>query len=266
MQLSNMPENKSKRIQEDNPMIRCGLTIGGSDCSGGAGIETDLAIFRDAGVASCTVITALTAQTAQAIHRIEPTPCAQILASIRAVADLGGIDAIKTGMLVDCARINAVATGIAENFPDVPLIVDPVLVASSGRRLLSEDALETLCHMLLPRATVITPNLDEAAVLLGHTVQDRKSAALCLSERFHCAILLKGGHDSDSTITETLALSDGSVQQWRFARHQLTPEQAHGTGCRTASAIAAAIALKLPLQQAIPLAHRAAIDGCWQRH
>jgi len=250
------PHNVSKRC----------LTIGGSDCSGGAGIEADLAIFRDAGLKGCNVITALTAQTTHTIHRIEATPCPQIKATIAAVSELGAVKAIKTGMLVDQARVEAVAEGIACYFSGVPLVVDPVLIASSGKRLLSDDGLATLCKTVFPLATIITPNLDEAAVLLGKAVADHKSAAILLAQQFDCAVLLKGGHGTDTNITETLAFANGDVQQWQFSRQALTTERAHGTGCRTAAAIAAAIALCLPLAEAIPIAHQTAIDGCWQHH
>jgi len=246
-------------------MPRC-LTVGGSDCSGGAGVEADLAIFRDTGLAGCNVITALTAQTAARIHRIEATPLPQIAATFTAIAELASVDAIKTGMLVDQARVECVAEAIAQHFPHAPLVVDPVLVASSGKQLLSEQSLAALCNHLLPLATVITPNLDEAALLLGQAVVDYKVTATALAQRFGCAVLLKGGHGSEATITDTLATADGDVQQWQFPRQALTSERAHGTGCRTAAALAAAFALGLSLSEAIPLAHQAAIDGCWPRH
>ncbi|MDX8414456.1 MAG: hydroxymethylpyrimidine/phosphomethylpyrimidine kinase [Mariprofundales bacterium] len=246
-------------------MKRC-LTIGGSDCSGGAGVEADLAIFRDAHLSGCSAITALTAQTAAAIYRIEPTPLPQIAATFAALAESASIHAIKTGMLVDQPRVACIAEAIAQHFPHAPLVVDPVLISSSGRRLLSEDGVTALCNHLLPQATVITPNLDEAAVLLNAPVADRKAAALTLAERFGCAVLLKGGHGTGATVTDTLATADGALRQWHSPRQTLTTERAHGTGCRTASAITVAFARNIPLQEAIPLAHQAAIDGCWSRH
>jgi len=246
-------------------MKRC-LTIGGSDCSGGAGVEADLAIFHDAGLAGCSVITALTAQTAATIHRIEATPLPQIRATFTAIAELTPVHAIKTGMLVDQARVACVAEAIAQHFSHAPLVVDPVLIASSGKRLLSEEGLAALCNQLLPLATVITPNLDEAAVLLDAPVVDDNAAAAALAQRFGCAVLLKGGHGNEAAITDTLATADGKLQQWRFPRQQLTTERAHGTGCRTASAIAAALVLNIALPEATPLAHQAAIDGCWSPH
>ncbi|MDX8409127.1 MAG: bifunctional hydroxymethylpyrimidine kinase/phosphomethylpyrimidine kinase [Mariprofundales bacterium] len=237
------------------------LTIGGSDSCGGAGIEADLAIFHRTGVHGCSVITALTAQNPRQICRIEPVSCAQIAAAIAAIADYYPIRAIKTGMLVDAEHIVAVADGIAAHFPGTALVIDPVMVASSGRRLLSEAAVDALIHHLIPHATLITPNLEEAAVLLGHPVQDATSDARALCARFGCGVLLKGGHGAGGAITDTLAQTDGTISHHHSARLSLTPDQAHGTGCRASAAIAAAIALGTPLADTLPIAQRAALDG-----
>ncbi|MDQ6950181.1 MAG: hydroxymethylpyrimidine/phosphomethylpyrimidine kinase [Mariprofundales bacterium] len=237
------------------------LTIGGSDSCGSAGIQADLAIFHQAGVHGCSVITALTAQNPREIRRIEPVSCAQIAAEIAAIADYYPIGAIKTGMLVDAERIVAVADGIAAHFPHTALVIDPVMVASSGRRLLSEAAVDALIHHLIPHATLITPNMEEAAVLLGHPVQDATSDARTLAAQFGCAVLLKGGHGAGSAIADTLAQADGAITHHNSVRLPLTLDQAHGTGCRAAAAIAAAIALGTPLGDTLPIAHHAAIDG-----
>jgi len=246
-------------------MTTC-LTIGGSDSCGGAGIQADLSIFHQAGLHGCSVITALTAQNPREIRRIEPVSCAQITAEIAAVADYYPIRAIKTGMLVDSERIVTVASAIATHLPRTPLVIDPVMIASSGRRLLSEAAIDALIEKLIPHATLITPNLQEAAVLLGHPVQEAAADAhaLALATRFGCAVLLKGGHGAGNAIIDTLAQPDGSTTHYRSARAHLTSDQAHGTGCRAAAALTAAIARGMPLADALPIAHRAAIDGLWK--
>ncbi|MDQ6963600.1 MAG: hydroxymethylpyrimidine/phosphomethylpyrimidine kinase [Mariprofundales bacterium] len=241
-------------------MVRC-LAIGGSDCSGGAGVEADLAIFHDAAIEGCSVITALTAQTARQIYRIEPSPLPQITATFAAVAELQPIAAIKTGMLVDSERVQTIATAIARHFADTPLVVDPVSISSSGSELLSPAGVEALTHHLFPLATLITPNLDEAERLLGGRIVDCKSAASALAQQFNCAVLLKGGHGSEPTVTDTLVLSSGEMEQWQFPRQQMTATAAHGTGCRVAATIAAALALEMPLCQAVPRAHHAATTG-----
>ncbi|RMH52882.1 MAG: bifunctional hydroxymethylpyrimidine kinase/phosphomethylpyrimidine kinase [Zetaproteobacteria bacterium] len=246
-------------------MARC-LTIGGSDSSGGAGIEADLAIFRDAGVAGCTTITALTAQHAGAILRISPTTPEQITASLQATAEAGPVAAIKTGMLAGAAQLHALCDGLARWFADAPLIVDPVLVASSGRRLLDGEALPLLRARLLPRATVITPNLEEAAVLDGEPVTDPAACARRLADRFGCTVLLKGGHgDKEEQVVDRLARPGAPVQAFAFPRRRLTPVAAHGTGCRYAAAVTAAIARGIAPAEAAPIAHRAAVDGIWRR-
>ncbi len=242
--------------------LRC-LTIGGSDSCGGAGIEADLAIFRDADVAGSTIITALTAQNSRAIHCITPTPVAQIDATVTALAEHTPIHAIKTGMLVDRERVKIIAHAIHTHFPGIPLVVDPVLVASSGRRLLADDALRPLCNDLLPQATVITPNLKEAEVLSGAPISDPEATAQALAERFSCAILLKGGHGSGATVSDILATPDGTSHHYHFPRRPLDSDLSHGTGCRCAAAIAAALAHGIPTRDTIPIAHRAAIDGHW---
>jgi len=245
------------------------LTIGGSDSCGGAGIQADLAIFRQAGVRGCSAITALTAQNPHQIARIEPSSCPQLHAEIAAISDYYTVSAIKTGMLVDSAHITTIADTLARHLPATPLIIDPVMVASSGRRLLAEDGLHTLITRLIPLATLITPNLMEAALLLNgfgekisveEVITEAANAARTLATRFDCAVLLKGGHGEGQQLTDTLALPDGTLTCHHAPRISFTPDQAHGTGCRTAAAITAAIALGIPLADALPLAHRAAID------
>ena len=226
------------------------LAIGGSDSSAGAGIQADLSIFGSLGVHGCSVITALTAQHPGAISRIEPVSLGQIEAELHALFDYYDIAVVKTGMLLDAERI-ALVSAILDERHMGGLVVDPVMVSSSGRRLLHEAAVDTLVQALLPRTTLLTPNLDEAAVLLGADVDDPVAAAAALADRCGTAVLLKGGHREAEILVDVLAEQDGRTREFTHCRQSWSLDERHGTGCRLASAVAAGLAKQIPLAQAV---------------
>ena len=219
------------------------LSIAGSDSGAGAGIQADLRTFAAAGVYGTCAITCLTAQNPDAVHAIQPATPDMVAAQIAAVWEAFPVCAVKTGMLYSAAIIAAVATDMQRRRP--PLVVDPVMVAGSGARLLRDDAVEALQNQLFPSATVITPNIPEAEILASMRIRDlamQRQAAAAISERWGTACVLKGGHLDDGG--ERLV----NVTAWR-GRIEIrrTPRvhggKTHGTGCTFAAAMAAALAL-----------------------
>jgi hydroxymethylpyrimidine/phosphomethylpyrimidine kinase len=221
------------------------LTIAGSDSGGGAGIQADLKTFSALGTFGTTAITAITAQNPDGVTDIQGIEPGTVAAQIRAVADYFDIGAAKTGMLYSAEIIRAVAETL-EQVPPKPgsgnrlkLVVDPVMVATSGARLLKEDAIQALCDRILPLATVVTPNMGEAA-LLGDmevtSLEHLEPAARTLHRRFKVPILVKGGHlqGSDEAVD---CLFDGSAVKF-FTDRFLVGINAHGTGCTLSAAIA----------------------------
>jgi len=227
------------------------LTIGGSDSGGGAGIQADLRIFEQFGIKGCSVITALTAQNPHEILHIEPASLAQIDTELTAIFDYYDVAAVKTGMLVDAEHIAVISVFLSEYHAGKPLIVDPVMVASSGRHLLNEGAVLTLKKALLTQATLVTPNLDEAAVFLDRPVNNTVEDATALMLEFGCSILLKGGHGEGDELVDVLCETNGKVTTFVHARQNWSAEQAHGSGCRLASAITAGLAGNIPLAAAV---------------
>lgn len=232
-------------------MTRIALTIAGSDSSGGAGIQADLKTFSAFAVYGASVLTALTAQNTRGVHAVHAVPPAFVLAQIDAVLSDLDVRAIKTGMLATSAIVTAVAERL-DAVSDLPVIVDPVMIATSGDALLDPDAIDAVRHRLMPCAALVTPNLAEAARLLDTrpavTVDDMGAQAQALMA-FGCrAVLLKGGHGTGDTATDVL-LSDGRVTS--FARPRVATTATHGTGCTLSAAIAALIALGVPLQEAV---------------
>jgi len=227
------------------------LTIGGSDSGGGAGIQADLRIFEQFGIKGCSVITALTAQNPLEILRIEPVSLAQIDAELTAIFDYYDVAAVKTGMLMDAEHIAVISALLGEHHGGKPLVIDPVMVASSGRSLLNEGAVLTLKKALLTQATLVTPNLDEAAVFLNRPVNNTVEDATALMLKFGCAILLKGGHGDGDDLVDVLCEANGKVTTFVHARQSWSTEQAHGSGCRLASAITTGLAENIPLTMAV---------------
>jgi len=226
------------------------LTIGGSDSCGGAGIQADLRVFEALGVQGCSAITALTAQNHQAIHRIEAVSLAQLDAELHAIFDAYDIACVKTGMLLDAEHIAVISACLELYHHNKPLIVDPVMVSSSGKKLLDEGAVESLTHSLINHATLLTPNLDEAAFFLNRTLDDHVEDAAALSMQLACSVLLKGGHTNADQLTDVLCEKGGEVAFFKHPRQEWSAEKTHGTGCRLASAIAANVARGKPLADA----------------
>lgn len=227
------------------------MTIAGSDSSGGAGIQADLKTFCAFGVYGASAITALTAQNTRGVSGVEPIRPQFVSDQIAAVLTDLAVNAAKTGMLGTKAIVDAVVDAL-EPWPDLPLIVDPVMVATSGDVLLADDAIDTIRKRLLPRAALITPNLPEAARLLetseARTDAEVVSQARALQGFGARAVLIKGGHGVGAEAVDILV--DGE----KVTRHVLarieTPHT-HGTGCTLSAAITALIALGVPLAEAV---------------
>jgi hydroxymethylpyrimidine/phosphomethylpyrimidine kinase len=230
------------------------LTIAGSDSGGGAGIQADLKTFAALGVHGTSAITCITAQNPAAVLAIQPVRTEIVQKQIEAVFTELKPAAVKTGMLFSGAIIRLVADFFSErNRP--PLIVDPVMVATSGAVLLKPSAIRILKKALLPRATLITPNLDETALLLGRKLtarRDLEPAARELHERFGCAVLVKGGHLRDRGEAVDI-LFDGRGSH-EFVAPRVAGVSTHGTGCTYSAAIAAGLARGLELAGAVALA------------
>ena len=229
---------------------RIALTIAGSDAGGGAGIQADLKTFHQFGVYGTSVLTTVTAQNTVGVHDWLTLPVPIVERQIGVVvADLPP-DAVKTGMLASSELVEAVAESIAEHhLPNY--ILDPVMVATSGDRLLNEDAEQVIARRLVPLATLVTPNLDEAKILVGEdiaSVEEMERAALALLKMGSRAALVKGGHLEGEEAVDVLAM-DGTVR--RFARPKLTTTSTHGTGCTLSAAITAGLALGRPLERAV---------------
>ena len=198
-----------------------------------------------------TAVTALTAQNTQGVAGVLPIAPAFIRQQIEVVLDDLGADAVKTGMLHDAAVIETVAAALADRAPEVPLVVDPVMVAKGGAPLIEPAAIDTLKRRLIPRAAVLTPNLPEAEILVGHkieTIEDMHEAAAALLRLGCRAVLLKGGHLPGDTVHDVLATAAGP-RVWHSPR--IGTRHTHGTGCTLASAIAAGVAQGLAIEAAI---------------
>ncbi|MDF3011875.1 MAG: thiD [Cellvibrio sp.] len=227
------------------------LTIAGSDSGGGAGIQADLKTFSALGVFGCSAIASLTAQNTLGVQGVLPIPPAFVQQQIHSVLSDINVGAIKSGMLATADIIAAVADSLRA-YPHIPFVLDPVMVATSGDRLLAEDAIQTLIDKLMPLATLITPNLHEAAVLLGTTaasnleqMQLQGKKILALGAR---AVLMKGGHTDGEKATDLLITATGVEI---FSAPRLQTSNTHGTGCTLASAIAAGLAKKLSLSDSV---------------
>lgn len=230
------------------------LSIAGSDSGGGAGIQADLKTFSALGCYGMTAITAITAQNTCGVTGIHGIPPEMLRAQIDAVVQDIGVDAVKIGMLHSPEVVRVVADAIRTyQLPHV--VLDPVMVATSGDRLIAEETVAVLVRELFPLAEVVTPNLDEAGWLLGRPVgaaDQLEAAAQDLQALGAPAALLKGGHLPGDWVEDVLALPDGSVH--RLASARIATRNGHGTGCTLSSAIAAHLALGLGLQQAVEAA------------
>jgi hydroxymethylpyrimidine/phosphomethylpyrimidine kinase len=230
------------------------LTIAGSDSSGGAGIQADLKTFSAFGVYGASAITALTAQNTRGVQGVEIVTPAFVIAQIDSVLSDLDVRAIKTGMLANRAIVEAVAQRLAA-VPDIPVVVDPVMIATSGDALLAGDAIDAVLRMLMPGAALVTPNLAEAARLLNaaqaKTEADMAEQAKALFAKSGRPVLVKGGHGTAADATDILF--DG-ITITRFSGPRVATPHTHGTGCTLSAAIAAGIARAQPLPVAIQAA------------
>ena len=240
------------------------LTIAGSDSGGGAGIQADLKTFAAHRVHGLSAIAALTAQHTRGVTAVHVPDTAFLQAQVEACFDDFDIRVVKLGMLATTGVIEAVA-GMLAAHGDVPVVLDPVMVATSGAKLLADDALDALRTQLLPLAAIVTPNLPEAELLLGESIGDVAAmhrACAALRERGAQAVLLKGGHLlGGDVVVDVFADARGVAE----IRHPRLAIEAHGTGCTLASAIAARLALGDALEAACVAAsdyvHRALASG-----
>jgi hydroxymethylpyrimidine/phosphomethylpyrimidine kinase len=233
-----------------NSPIPVALTIAGSDCSAGAGIQADLKTFQHFHVHGLTAVTCVVSETANLVRAVHPVPVDIVADQISLLLESFPVAAVKTGMLFSSAHVRAVAAVLGE-YRQARLVVDPVMIASTGASLLEPEALEFYKSLLLPLATVITPNLPEAEVLLGRCIPDEAAlepAARALAARFGTAVLLKGGH-LDGPRCIDLLVEDEKVH--RFTADRIAVPGSHGTGCTLSAAIAAALALGQSLPQAV---------------
>jgi hydroxymethylpyrimidine/phosphomethylpyrimidine kinase len=236
------------------------LTIAGSDSGGGAGIQADLKTFAAHGVYGMSVITALTAQSTREVRAVHEVPPEMVAAQIDAVLEDIGADAIKIGMLSSAGIVRAVASRLRFHLKDkaVPVVLDPVMIAKSGARLLRADAIESLLLRLLPLTTLVTPNIPELEKLTGLPARNEKErlfAAQSLAT-IGTAVLAKGGHAEGEEIVDLLVAGRFGKEVHRFAHPRLHTPSTHGTGCTLSSAIAA----RLGAGEELPRAVAGAID------
>lgn len=229
------------------------LSIAGSDSSAGAGLQADLKTFQHFHTYGLTAVTCVVAETPNVVRSVHPMPPAILQDQLCVLLDGFPVAAIKTGMLYSKAHIIAVVEILAK-YPEIPLVVDPVMIASTGDPLLESSAVAAYRERLFPLATVITPNLDEGEVLWGQTARDEGSMERCargLSSAHGCAVLLKGGHLGQADCADLLVDSEKSC--W-YRSPRIKTKAAHGTGCTLSAAIAANLALGNSLPESIQIA------------
>src|SRR3954447_3979808 len=245
------------------------LTIAGSDSSAGAGIQADLKTFTALGVYGLTAVTCIVAEVPRKVSRIEPVPGRMVREQIEVLLKDFRVDAIKTGLLcsaeIVCFVAQAIKEGKKKAARSIPLIVDPVMIATTGDNLLEAEAVEAYKNKLFPLATVITPNLDEAALLLDTTIDSRRqmaNAAKALAKKYGASILVKGGHLCGDKAIDLL-FHQGGLREFsaRFVRGVKT----HGTGCTYSAAITAGLASGFSLEQAITRAKKFVTESIKRR-
>ncbi len=231
------------------------LTIAGSDSGGGAGIQADLRTFAAFGVFGTSVITAVTAQNPLEVTRVDAIPAAGVDAQIKAVLSAIKVRTVKTGMLLNAEIIKTVTQNLNEH--NISLVVDPVMVATSGTRLLEEDATAALKSELLPLADWITPNIPEAELLLEREISTREDiikAAVEIGQCWNCSVILKTGHfESKGGAAADIVYHEEKVYELSSPR-VANCKASHGTGCTLSSALTAALALEIPWKKALRMA------------
>ncbi len=243
---------QENRRSQSAATVPVALTIAGSDSSAGAGVQADLKTFSALGVYGLTAVSCVVAEIPGKVSRIEPVSAALVREQINVLAETFPIAAIKTGLLYSREIIKAVARAIVDFKRDrIPLIVDPVMIATSGDRLLEPPAVEAYETELFPLAALITPNLDEAAWLLETKIKDRQSmekAVRALAKKYRVSVLLKGGHLTGSAAVDLLFAGNKLTE---FSAPFVRGVATHGTGCTYSAAITAGLASGLSLEDAI---------------
>ena len=232
------------------------LAVAGSDPSGGAGIQADIKTVTALGGYAAAAITALTVQNTKGVTDVLPVPADFVADQMKAVLGDVGADCVKTGMLYDAATIARVADILVENHHAAALVIDPVMVATSGDTLMQSGAIETIKDRLFPLATLVTPNIVEASLLAGIEISDTNhmlQAAEILLAAGAEAVLLKGGHLPGNKLADILVPSDGETII--IESHRISTRHTHGTGCTMASAISALLAQGQSLEEAFRGAH-----------
>ncbi|MCZ8155049.1 MAG: bifunctional hydroxymethylpyrimidine kinase/phosphomethylpyrimidine kinase [Leptospira sp.] len=227
------------------------LTIAGSDTGGGAGVQADLKTFSSLSTFGTTVFTCLTAQNPDGVSAIHEIPASFIKQQLSAVLDYFPVNAAKTGMLFSKSIIMTVGEILAKH-KEIKVVVDPVMIATSGAKLLQDDAIESMKSTLIPLATLLTPNLDEASHLLGEHIasyDELEKAAKNLYDLFHVPILLKGGHLKNAIDAVDVLFDGKSI--YEFKKKYLQNKNTHGTGCTYSSAITAYLARGMSLVEAV---------------
>jgi hydroxymethylpyrimidine/phosphomethylpyrimidine kinase len=251
-----MGKQRSRRSDS----VPVALTIAGSDCSAGAGVQADLKTFTALGVYGLTAVTCIVAEVPGKVSRIEPVTARMVREQLDVLLKNFRVGAIKTGLLcsaeIVCAVAQAIQDGEKKAARSIPLVVDPVMIATSGDNLLEPEAVEAYKDKLFPLATLITPNLDEAGLLLETTIKDRKqmeNAAKALVKKYRASILLKGGHlRGDNAID--LLFHHGELTE--FSLPFVRGVETHGTGCTYSAAITSGLASGFSLEQAIKRAKK----------
>ncbi|WBY16547.1 bifunctional hydroxymethylpyrimidine kinase/phosphomethylpyrimidine kinase [Erythrobacteraceae bacterium WH01K] len=246
------------------------LSIAGSDSSGGAGIQADVKTITMLGGYAMTAITAVTAQNSIGVQGITPLEGEFVAAQIRSCIDDIGVDAIKIGMLQNADIIGHVAAVLEGLSGDLPVILDPVMVATSGARLLESDAIDVMRTRLFPLATMLTPNLPELELLSGRKLRDTslaREAAQELATAHGCAVLAKGGHTGDeenegSQVIDLLQMADGSMASFTDAR--IYSRNTHGTGCTLSAAIATLLGHGQNVEHSVRLARQFVREAIWK--
>ena len=269
----NIERTDSKTERETNPQIAVALTIAGSDPSGGAGIQQDLKTMTDIKVYGSTVITAITSQNTLGVKDVLPIPAAVVKSQLDAVLSDLNVTAIKIGMVPNAEIAHTIASTLKDYKQQHPcdIIYDPVMVSTSGRRLMEESCIENIKQELFPLCTLVTPNIPETESLLGHPLHDEEGG-VTLAQKYHTAFLIKGGHrkarqpaneekdnDERATVIDYLCFANGSIQAYESP--MIETHNLHGTGCTLSSAIASYIVQGYDLKEAVQYAKKKVTAG-----
>ena len=261
--------NQRSRRSTSVAAIPLALTVAGSDCSAGAGIQADLKTFTALGVYGLTAVTCVVAEVPRKVSRIEPVTPRMVGEQIEVLLKNFRVGAIKTGLLcsgeIVCAVAQAFQDGERKASRSIPFVVDPVMIATSGDNLLEPEAVDAYENDLFPLATLVTPNLDEAALLLETTIKDRKqmeNAAKALAKKYGVSILLKGGHLRGDNAIDLLFHNDELTE---FSAPFMRGVETHGTGCTYSAAITAGLASGFSLEEAIKRAKKFVTESIKRR-